>query len=64
MNVRSRSFTGTSLEISLEEGTTRFSALRREDIYWLHLEERINENGLLELAQLKSRNRNSFVEIL
>lgn len=52
MNVRSRSSTGTSLEISLEEGTTRFPAHRREDIYWSHLEECIHENGFLELALL------------
>lgn len=52
MNVRSRSSTGASLEIRLEEGTTRFSAHSREDIYWSHLEERIPENGFLELALL------------
>lgn len=46
MSVRSRSFIGVSLEIRLEEGMTRFSAYSREDIYWLHLEERIPENGL------------------
>jgi hypothetical protein len=45
MSVRSRSSTGASLEIRLEEGMTKFSAHSREDIYWSH-EERIPENGL------------------
>lgn len=52
MNILSRSSTGASLEISLEEGTTRFSAQRREDIFWSYLEERIHENRFLELALL------------
>ena len=51
-NYTTTASTGASLEIRLEEGTTRFSAHSREDIYWSHLEERIPENGFLELALL------------
>lgn len=54
MNIWSRSSTGTSLEISLEEGKTRLLAYCYEDIYWSYLEEYIYKNGFLELVILFS----------
>ena len=52
MNIFSRLSTGTSLEISLEEGTIRSSISRQENSFWAHLNERIHENVFLELALL------------